>query len=246
MNGKKEIVQLKNMSYSVGGHEIFTNVNETVYEEDIVFILGKSGMGKSAFLKLCAGLMYPASGDIVIRGISIPRATNEEIRGLHTMNGYVFQDCALISNMSVYENLELPLRYHAMYPLYEIHDIVMRWLERMNLTDDKDNRPAALSTGEQKLAAIARALINRPSLLYMDEPMSSLDRFAFRKIIDIIQKLKERRTTMLIVSHELELLKELGGRIWYIDENRIALSEDTSTKAIEDMPFFKEALQKND
>ncbi|HMB01829.1 MAG TPA: ATP-binding cassette domain-containing protein [Spirochaetota bacterium] len=222
------IIKLENVTYSAGGFTILQDISARVDNGDIIFIAGRSGSGKSSLLKICAGLNYPTAGDVYIRGVSVRKATNSQMRDLHENNGFVFQDCALISNMTIYQNLELPLRYNNICPENEMKDRIDAMLSSLQLQDDRHNRPAQLSLGEKRLAAIGRTIINHPDLIYLDEPLVSLDSTHVKKIVDILLALKEKKTTMILISHRTRLIKDIGSHLWIIDNGRLSYSGRTA------------------
>jgi ABC-type methionine transport system ATPase subunit len=228
---QKVIIDLKDVCFHLPSTKILNNITATVYNGDVVFIVGKSGCGKSTLLKLTSCLSYPTSGSIIQKGIDLRNATQTELINLHRDDGYIFQDCALISNLTIFDNLALPLRYYELHSEDEIKNIIYNICETMNLMDDINNRPAALSMGEQKLAAIARALLNKPSLLFCDEPLASLDVGAQRKIKEIFKEQTSNNVTFMIVSHDLDFIKEFATRLWVI-ENGNLISQFTRDQII--------------
>ncbi len=137
--------------------------------------------------------------------------SEKELLAHRKTNGFVFQDSALWQNKTIFENLSLPLRFH--FPelkLTEVSSRVEETLRSINLLDSISLRPAQLSTGEQKMVSFARALITRPALLFLDEPTMPIDLAMRRKILNRVQEEKNRHTTMVVVTHDSEILSSLA------------------------------------
>ncbi|MBL8992581.1 MAG: ATP-binding cassette domain-containing protein, partial [Spirochaetia bacterium] len=130
------VLEFANVGFAVPRTAILKDVSFTVQSGEAVFISGKSGAGKSTLLKLAAGIQYQTSGDIFIQGVSLKAANNAQLLELHAQSGYLFQDSALISNMTIFDNLALPLRYHNLGTEYEIRQRVEGLLDRMDLMED--------------------------------------------------------------------------------------------------------------
>ncbi len=215
------ILEFKNVGFAVPRTSILKNLSFVVEKGESVFLSGKSGAGKSTLLKLAAGIQYQTSGDIFIQGVSLKAANNAQLLELHVHSGYLFQDSALISNMTIFDNLALPLRYHNLGTEYEIRMRVEGLLERMDLLDDRNNRPAALSMGEQRVAGLARAIIMNPPLIYMDEPLANLDRVRVQLVKTIMRELIAQGTTLLVISHEADFVKDFATRFWLLADGTI-------------------------
>ena len=230
------ILEFRDVGFAVPRSNILKNVNFSVESGESVFLSGKSGAGKSTLLKLAAGIQYQTSGDIMIQGVSLKAANNAQLLDLHVQSGYLFQDSALISNMTIFDNLALPLRYHNRGTEYEIRERVEGLLERMDLMEDRNNRPAALSMGEQRVAGLARALIMSPPLIYMDEPLANLDRVRVQLVKTIMRELVAQGTTLVVISHEAEFVREFASRFWLLAAGTIdkdlRFTEDPESKKI--------------
>jgi len=151
--------------------------------------------------------------------------TEKELKALRKSNGFVFQDSALWQNKSIFENLSLPLRFH--FPELKPPEITARveqTLQDINLMDSINLRPAQLSTGEQKMVSFARALITQPSLLFLDEPTMLIDLAMRRKILSRIREQKAKRTTMICVTHDSEILSSLADHLILLRDGFIVRS----------------------
>lgn len=215
------LIDCKNIDFVVGPTPILQGIQVQVFPGDIIFIAGKSGCGKSTLMKSLAGLQYPSKGDIILRGVSFRAALNHQLLEYHHQNGYLFQDNALISNLTVYDNIALPLRFQGHLSEAAIKERVMGLIHHFELDDDTTNRPAALSMGEAKMCALARAIAHKPNLLFMDEPIASLDRGRVEMMKHEVRELHEAGTTFVIIAHETEFAAEFATRIWHMDKGRL-------------------------
>ncbi|MFW5744084.1 MAG: ABC transporter ATP-binding protein [Spirochaetota bacterium] len=185
-------------------------------------IMGPSGCGKSTLLKAAAGLAVPERGSVEILGVDPARASDHELEALRGRNGFVFQDGALWQNMTLYENLALPLRYH--YPELDsgaVRERVLRLAREVRATTRLHLRPAQVSTGERKVVSFARAVVTDPDLLFMDEPTTSVDAERVDLLIRKLRELKERRVTIVSVTHNARIASQIADYVLVMKEGRI-------------------------
>jgi phospholipid/cholesterol/gamma-HCH transport system ATP-binding protein len=211
-------VEVRDLHKSFGSVEVLKGVSFRVGPGERFVIMGPSGSGKSILLKQIIGLMKPDSGEILIEGES---AQNPAVRAKYRM-AMVFQSAALLTSLSVGENVGLYLSEHQLKTLAEIDAIVARALETVGLKGLEDRSPSELSGGMQKRVAIARALVIEPQLVLFDEPTSELDPLMAVNIGEEILKLNERTgATSIIVTHDRELAFATGHHIAMINDGRI-------------------------
>ena len=203
-------IQLNNISYAFNNVKLFSNVNFTVSSGQVVILMGRSGSGKSTLLEISAGLKEPLSGGVLWDGKDIRDLSVSELTAERRKVGFVFQHHALISNMTVFDNIALPLRYHSAMPDKTSQVMVNQHLDKFEIGELRDKLPEALSVGQARLVSIARALLMRPEFLFLDEPISGLDPVIARKIIAILFKLsKQSDLTILMVSHIINFIERL-------------------------------------
>jgi len=208
------ILELKNISIAFDQEKILDSISMSFPRGKLITITGPSGCGKSTLLRIAAGLLYPDEGEVIIDGTNIFTVSRSAIFRSRKDSAFVFQDAALISNLSVYENIALPLRYHYTLSEKEIEKRVMKVLEEFDLKEEKDLLPARLSFGQKKLVSFARGLIMKPRLLFFDEPVSGIDAIAREKMIGKIIPLRDDpNITLIMVSHNLEFIKNFSDYI---------------------------------
>jgi phospholipid/cholesterol/gamma-HCH transport system ATP-binding protein len=217
------IIELKDIRASSGKYEIINGVSLSLDAGRFMVIMGPSGSGKSTILKVAAGLIIPDEGEVLFRGRSLDDMTDAENLDFRKRSGFVFQDAALWSNQSIYDNLLLPLKVHKKWLSTNEADAVIREItEKLGYTEPLGARPADLSTGEQKLIGLARVLVHEPELIFMDEPTASIDEIARGRIFSILRELKERRVSVIIVTHSSYLASHFADDLAVIDMGKIA------------------------
>jgi cell division transport system ATP-binding protein len=191
------------------GTEALRNVSLQFEEGSMTFLTGHSGAGKSTFLRLLLRLDVPTRGQIVVNGVNIAQIAESRIPMYRQNIGAVFQDHHLLPNRTVYDNVALPLRVSGM-PERDVSRRARAALSRVGLLEKEHLLPPHLSTGEQQRVGIARAVVNRPRLLLADEPTGNLDPELSRDIMRLFEQFQEVGTTVIIASHERELIAAMG------------------------------------
>ena len=216
------MIEFKNVSkvYSSNGTHALDNVSLNIQKGEFVFIVGSSGAGKSTFLKLIMREEMPTSGSITVNDMRLERLSRRRVPYLRRTMGIVFQDFRLISKMTVYENVAFAMRCVGKKNS-TIKKRVPYILERVGLEDKANDQPSALSGGEQQRVSLARALVNNPALIIADEPTGNIDPEMSYEIIELLSEINKRGTTVLVVTHEHELVKSFGKRVITIDDGRV-------------------------
>ncbi len=218
------MIEFAGLWKSFGGAPVLRGVDLAVREGETLALLGPSGSGKSVLLKHAIALLEPDAGDVLVDGVSIARATDEELRRVRSMVGYVFQNSALFDSLSVAENLWLAQddgscrRSRA-----ECRDEAAELLRRVNLDPSVLGKlPGELSGGMRKRVGVARAIASRPRYLLWDEPTTGLDPVNADKIDQLIVELaRELHVTSIVVTHDLDTAFDVGARIALLYEGRI-------------------------
>ena len=203
-----------------GGEEALRGVTFNVESGELAFITGRSGAGKSTLLKLIPAIERPSSGTVLVNGQNVAALKRAAIPYLRRNVGLIFQDQKLLYDRSVYDNVMLPLSFSAHAPK-EAARRARAALDKVGLLAREKANPIQLSGGEQQRVAIARAVVNRPSILLADEPTANLDAESARRILDIFVDFNQVGVTVLIATHDRELVRQYGKRVIALDAGRL-------------------------
>ena len=206
-------------SYTVG-NKALNGVSMQIEDGEFVFLVGPSGSGKSTIIKMITGELRPTSGSVHVNGYSLEHIRKREIPFLRRTVGVVFQDFRLIPNMTVYENVAFAMRVIGARER-EIKERVPYVLELVGMNDKSRRHPTELSGGEQQRLAIARALVNNPSTIIADEPTGNLDPARSLEIMSLLQEINNLGTTLLVVTHEKDLVERFAKRVIAIDDGLV-------------------------
>ena len=206
-------------TYNIG-NQALRGVSLQIEDGEFAFLVGPSGSGKSTIIKLITGELKPTSGSVHVNGYSLERIRKKEIPYLRRTVGVVFQDFRLIDNMTVYENVAFAMRVIGASEK-EIRERVPYVLELVGLENKSSRHPGELSGGEQQRLAIARALVNNPSTIIADEPTGNLDPARSLEIMTLLQEINNLGTTLLVVTHEMDLVQRFAKRVIAIDEGLV-------------------------
>ena len=203
-------------SYTVG-NKALNGVSMQIEDGEFVFLVGPSGSGKSTIIKMITGELRPTSGSVHVNGYSLEHIRKREVPYLRRTVGVVFQDFRLIPNMTVYDNVAFAMRVIGARER-EIKERVPYVLELVGMNDKSRRHPTELSGGEQQRLAIARALVNNPSTIIADEPTGNLDPARSLEIMSLLQEINNLGTTVLVVTHEMDLVERFSKRVIAIDD----------------------------
>ncbi len=215
------MIRLKDveMEYPNGTRAI-RGISTTIEDGEFVFLVGPSGSGKSTIIKMLTGEEIPTAGRIMINGFSVNNIAERQIPMMRRTLGIIFQDFRLIEKKTVYENLEFVMRAVGM-PMKEIKNRIAYVLLLVGLEQKAESYPNELSGGGQQRVAIARALVNNPSTIIADEPTGNLDPERSMEIMTLLVKINQLGTTVLVVTHEKDLVNKFGKRVITIDKGCI-------------------------
>ena len=199
------------------GNNALNGATMQIEDGEFVFLIGPSGSGKSTIIKMITGELKPTSGTVHVNGYSLERIRKREIPYLRRTVGVVFQDFRLIDKMTVYENVAFAMRVVGAREK-EIRERVPYVLELVGLESKMDRHPNEMSGGEQQRLAIARALVNNPSTIIADEPTGNLDPERSFEIMALLQEINNLGTTVLVVTHDQNLVEIFNKRVIAIDE----------------------------
>ncbi|OGM01589.1 cell division ATP-binding protein FtsE [Candidatus Uhrbacteria bacterium RIFOXYC2_FULL_47_19] len=215
------MIRLKNVSKIYPGNIVgLQNVNLHIRPGEFVSIVGQSGTGKTTLVKLLISEERPSSGQIVIGGWDISLVRSSEVPLLRRQIGVVFQDFKLLPKKTVYENVAFALEVAGVRSS-RIRAIVPQALKIVGLTDKVDRYPRQISGGEQQRVVIARSLVHRPKIIVADEPTGNLDSINTWEIIDLLRRINGFGTTVVLVTHNREVVNSLQRRVITIDRGLV-------------------------
>ena len=219
------VIEVDNLVTHYGSRLILDDVSLRVQSGEIRIIMGGSGSGKSTLLRYLLGLNQPTSGTVKLLGIDLARATARELQQVRKNIGVSFQGGALFTSMSVGDNVMLPLREHTKLDESTIAIMARMKLEVVNLSGFETFMPAQLSGGMVKRAALARAIVMDPKLLFFDEPSAGLDPVVAAELDELILNLREAmRMSIVVVTHELESAFKIADSITVLDQGKILVT----------------------
>jgi cell division transport system ATP-binding protein len=192
-----------------GGHEALSKVNLRLAKGQMAFLTGHSGAGKSTLLKLIAMIERPSRGQIFLDGANLNNISNRKIPYIRRNIGIIFQNHHLLYDRPVFDNVAMPLIIQG-YRRQDIHKRVRAALNQVGLLSKEKADPITLSGGEQQRVGIARAIVHKPLLLLADEPTGNLDPELSLEIMQLFARFNQVGTTVLIASHDLDLIEQLG------------------------------------
>ncbi|MCR5053405.1 MAG: cell division ATP-binding protein FtsE [Lachnospiraceae bacterium] len=220
------MIRLENISKSYQkGVPALNDVNIHINPGEFVFIVGDSGSGKSTLIKLLLAELEPSKGKIVINGKDLKGIKHRAIPKFRRNIGCVFQDFRLLPDRNVYENVAFAMRVIEA-PKKEIKRKVPIMLSMVGLAAKYRSLPRQLSGGEQQRVAIARALVNEPKILLADEPTGNLDNKNAWEIMKLLDEINERGTTVVVVTHNMEIVNAMNKRVITIKKGVVVSDED--------------------
>ena len=216
-----DLIRIKNVkkTYKTGTTAIY-DLDLNIKKGEFVFIIGSTGCGKSSLIKMLYREEKPTSGQILVGGLDVGKIKNRKVYKLRRKIGVVFQDYHLLPNSTAYENVAFALEVLGL-PQDEIHAKVMKVLDLVGLKNKAKQYPNHLSGGEQQRVAIARAIVNGPKILICDEPTGNLDPKTSMEIMDVLTAINELGTTIIMVTHDINIVKKLKKRVVLLDSGRI-------------------------
>lgn len=218
---QKPIIEFDGVSktYPSGTHAL-EDINIKIDKGEFVFIVGSSGAGKSTFMKLIMREEKPTVGQIFVNGYNLNRLKSKQVALYRRTTGIVFQDFRLIPTMNAFENVAFAMHVTGASSR-DIRKSVSGALSVVGLQHKARSMPAQMSGGEQQRVALARALVNRPELIVADEPTGNVDPNMSYEIVELLTEINRKGTTVLMVTHEHQLVSDFGKRVIMIDKGRI-------------------------
>jgi phospholipid/cholesterol/gamma-HCH transport system ATP-binding protein len=220
--GGDAVVQVRGLHYRVGAREIFSGVDLEARRGRITAVMGPSGTGKTTLLRLITGQVPPDQGSVVVFGQEVTGLDTRGLYGLRRRMGMLFQNGALLTDLSVFENVAFPVREHARLPEPVLRQLVLTKLHAVGLRGAADMMPAQLSGGMARRVALARAIVMDPELLIYDEPFVGLDPVSMGVIVRLIRELNEALgITSIVVSHDVRELAMISHHSYLLSGGKV-------------------------
>ena len=239
----QKLVEMRGVKLQFADKVILDGVDFSIQQQEVLVIMGLSGGGKSTLLSILMGLLKPNAGSVLFKEENLTKLSRPKLNEARTHIGIVYQNAALISSMSVRENIGLPLKELSDKDDKEIGSIVDQKLELVELKDAKDKLPSELSGGMQKRVGLARALAMEPELILFDEPTAGLDPINSKHIDDLIIQLRDKqKVTAIVVTHEMDSAFAVATRMAFLHEGKIILEGTPDEFRHSDNPIVSEFL----
>lgn len=216
------LVSIRDLHFTRGHSSIFDGVDIDIPEGKITAIMGPSGTGKTTLLKLIGGQLKPQKGTIHFHGENIPSLNTKKLYAVRKKMGMLFQSGALLTDMSVFDNIAFPLREHTKLPEVMIHDLVLMKLHAVGLRGARDLMPSQLSGGMARRAALARAIALDPEMILYDEPFTGQDPISMGVLVKLIRSMNSALgLTSVVVSHDIQETLAIADKIYIISQGKV-------------------------
>ena len=214
-------IEIVNTDLNIGNKNILKNINFSISEGEMVFLIGRTGSGKTTFINSIFGnLEIEKSDKFNVLNYDLKKITENQIPYLRRKIGFVFQDFKLLNDRSIYDNLEFVLKSTGNNDKKNINKKIQRVLKLVGINTSLDKFPNQLSGGEQQRVAIARSVLNNPELIIADEPTGNLDPETSLEIIELFQRLNKIGTSMIIATHDYNLILKLKGKVFKCEDGK--------------------------
>ena len=214
------IIYLKNVTITQNGVNILSEINLSINKGEFIYLIGKTGVGKSSLLKILYGDVLVKTGEANILDINLVKLNENKVPFLRRKLGIVFQDFKLLPNKTIKQNLEFVLRATEWKDSSKINKRISEVLKKVKLEDVINKYPNELSGGEQQRIAISRALLNEPEIIIADEPTGNLDPATSLEIMNLIKEINNNGTTILIATHDYDIISKLPEKTIRIEKDR--------------------------
>jgi phospholipid/cholesterol/gamma-HCH transport system ATP-binding protein len=235
------LVEVRGLRTTLGGKLIFDGIDLDIPTGKITAIMGPSGTGKTTLLRHITGQLMPDAGSIRVDGRDVPRLPRGELFDLREKIGFLFQNSALLTDFSVFENVAFPLRQHLKLPEELVRNIVLTKLQAVGLRGAAELMPSELSGGMARRVALARAIVRDPMLILYDEPFVGLDPIALNQVLKLIRTLNDTLgITSVLVAHEFAAVARVVDHVYLIASGKIAAHGSPDELTRDNSPWTKQ------
>lgn len=235
------LVEVRGLRTTLGGKVIFDGVDLDIPRGKVTAIMGPSGTGKTTLLRHITGQLAPDAGRLVVDGQNVPSLSRNELFDLREKIGFLFQNSALLTDFTVFENVAFPLRQHMKLPEDLVRNIVLTKLQAVGLRGAADLMPSELSGGMARRVALARAIVRDPMLILYDEPFVGLDPIALNQVLRLIRTLNDTLgITSVLVAHEFAAVSRVADVVYLIAGGKIAASGTPAELARGESPWTRQ------
>ena len=235
------LVEVRGLRTTLGGKVIFDGIDLDIAAGKITAIMGPSGTGKTTLLRHITGQLMPDAGSIRVDGRDVPKLSRNDLFDLREKIGFLFQNSALLTDFSVFENVAFPLRQHLKLPEELVRNIVLTKLQAVGLRGAAELMPSELSGGMARRVALARAIVRDPMLILYDEPFVGLDPIALNQVLKLIRTLNDTLgITSVLVAHEFAAVARVVDHVYLIASGKIAAHGSPDELTRDDSPWTKQ------
>ena len=218
---KSEIIIFKNVSVKISDRNSLDNLNFSIESGDFTYLIGKTGSGKSSIIRSIYCDIPIQSGICTIDGLEVNKIKKNQIPFLRRKIGVIFQDFKLLSDRSIYKNLEFVLKATEWKKESKIKERVDQVLNQVGMIDFKDRYPHQLSGGEQQRVSIARAILNNPNLILADEPTGNLDPATSKEIMNLLVDINNQGSTVLMATHDYDMISNFPNKTLRLEDGKL-------------------------
>lgn len=240
-SGGSALVEVRGLRTALGGKVIFDGIDLDIAAGKITAIMGPSGTGKTTLLRHITGQLMPDAGSIRVDGRDVPKLSRNDLFDLREKIGFLFQNSALLTDFSVFENVAFPLRQHLKLPEELLRNIVLTKLQAVGLRGAAELMPSELSGGMARRVALARAIVRDPMLILYDEPFVGLDPIALNQVLKLIRTLNDTLgITSVLVAHEFAAVARVVDHVYLIASGKVAAHGSPDELTRDDSPWTKQ------